>query len=135
MGRIALALIAATALTGAALAADDSQQTPTRAPEFASVSKDAVLSYNLIGLNVTDGQRNNVGEIKDIVIESGKLSGYILSVGGFLGLGERYVAVKSDSVSLGYDTDGKKWKAIVGASKDQLKAAPEFKYEGKFDRK
>lgn len=134
MRRLALALAAVAALSGPALAVENDQKTPTRAPEFTSVPKDAVLSYNLIGLNVVDGQQNSVGEIKDIVIENGQLAGYILSVGGFLGLGERYVAVKPDSVSLGYDADGKKWKAIIGASKDQLKAAPEFKYEGKFNR-
>ncbi|GJD81787.1 PRC-barrel domain-containing protein [Methylobacterium gregans] len=134
MRRLALALTAVIALSGSALAVDSDQKTPTRAPEFTSVPQDAVLSYNLIGLNVVDGQQNSVGEIKDIVIANGQLAGYILSVGGFLGLGERYVAVKPDSVALGYDADGKKWKAIIGASKDQLKAAPEFKYEGKFNR-
>lgn len=134
MRRLALALTAVIALSGSALAVDSDQKTPTRAPEFTSVPQDAVLSYNLIGLNVVDGQQNSVGEIKDIVIANGQLAGYILSVGGFLGMGERYVAVKPDSVALGYDADGKKWKAIIGASKDQLKAAPEFKYEGKFNR-
>ncbi|GJD92047.1 MULTISPECIES: PRC-barrel domain-containing protein [Methylobacterium] len=134
MRRLALVLAALTALGGPAQALDGDQKTPTRGPEFTGVPKDAVLSYNLIGLNVVDGQQNSVGEIKDIVIENGKLAGYILSVGGFLGVGERYVAVKPESVALGYDADGKKWKAIIGASKDQLKAAPEFKYEGKFNR-
>lgn len=134
MRRLAFTLAAVTALAGPALAVDNDQKTPTRAPEFASVPQDAVLSYNVIGLSVVDGQQATVGEIKDLVIENGKLAGYILSVGGFLGVGERYVAVKPDSIALGYDADGKKWKAIIGASKDQLKAAPEFKYEGKFKR-
>jgi len=134
MRRLALVLAALTALGGPVQALDGDQKTPTRGPEFTGVPKDAVLSYNLIGLNVVDGQQNSVGEIKDIVIENGKLAGYILSVGGFLGVGERYVAVKPESVALGYDADSKKWKAIIGASKDQLKAAPEFKYEGKFNR-
>jgi len=74
----------------------------------------------LIGLNVVDGQQNTVGEIKDIVMQNEKLAGYILSVGGFLGVGERYVVVKPESVALGYDAENKKWKAIIGASKDQL---------------
>ncbi|MBL7406095.1 PRC-barrel domain-containing protein, partial [Escherichia coli] len=87
--------------------------------------QDAVLSYNLIGLNVTDAQNNTVGEIKDLVIDNEKLAGYIVSVGGFLGMGERYVAVAPSSIAIGYDADAKKWKAIIGASKDQLKAAPE----------
>ena len=133
MRRFVLALAAAAALSGAAHAAG-SDTPPTVAPKFESVPQDAVLSYNLIGLKVTDAANSSVGEIKDLVIETGKLKGYILSVGGFLGMGEHYVAVSPESVALGYDTDAKKWKAIIGASKDQLKAAPEFKYDGKFKR-
>lgn len=133
MRRLILAALAASALAGPALAAENAAP-PTVAPKFVSVPQDAVLSYNLIGLNVTDAQNANVGEIKDLVIEQGKLAGYILSVGGFLGMGEHYVAVSPESVALGYDADAKKWKAIIGASKDQLKSAPEFKYDGKFKR-
>jgi len=131
MRRTALALAAALVLTGPVLAADEAT-TPTVAPKFVSVPQDSVLSYNLIGLNIVDGQQNNVGEIKDLVIEGSTLKAYIVSVGGFLGMGERYVALDPASVSLGYDEGAKKWKAIAAANKDQLKAAPEFKYEGKF---
>src|SRR3954464_7882229 len=49
------------------------------------------LSYNLVGLNVVDGSNSNVGEIKDLVMENGRLVDYVLSVGGFLGVGQRYV--------------------------------------------
>jgi hypothetical protein len=132
MRRFVLATLAVAALSGPVFAADNAP--PTVAPKFETVPQDAVLSYNLIGLNVTDAQNNTVGEIKDLVIDHEKLAGYIVSVGGFLGLGERYVAVSPASIALGYDADAKKWKAIIGASKDQLKSAPEFKYDGKFKR-
>ncbi len=132
MRRLVLATLAVAALTGPALAANEAP--PTVAPKFESVPQDAVLSYNLIGLNITDAQNNTVGEIKDLVIDHDKLTGYIVSVGGFLGMGEHYVAVSPASIALGYDANAKKWKAIIGASKDQLKSAPEFKYDGKFKR-
>ncbi|CAA2154812.1 hypothetical protein MBRA_00490 [Methylobacterium brachiatum] len=132
MRRLVLATLAASALAGPALAANTAP--PTVAPKFESVPQDAVLSYNLIGLNITDAENNTVGEIKDLAIVHEKLVGYIVSVGGFLGMGERYVAVSPSSVALGYDADAKKWKAIIGATKDQLKSAPEFKYDGKFKR-
>ncbi|GJE14178.1 MULTISPECIES: PRC-barrel domain-containing protein [Methylobacterium] len=133
MRRLVIATLAAAALAGPALAANEATP-PTVAPKFESVPQDAVLSYNLIGLNITDAQNNSVGEIKDLVIDHEKLTGYIVSVGGFLGMGERYVAVSPSSIALGYDADAKKWKAIIGATKDQLKSAPEFKYDGKFKR-
>jgi hypothetical protein len=134
MRRLVLATLAAAMLAGPALAAENHATPPTTAPKFVSVPQDAVLSYNVIGLNMTDAQNNTVGEIKDLVLENQKLAGYIVSVGGFLGMGERYVVVSPDSVALGYDADAKKWKAIIGATKDQLKSAPEFKYDGKFKR-
>jgi hypothetical protein len=91
-----------------------------------------VLSYNLVGLNLTNGANDTVGEIKDIVIDQGKLVGYILSVGGFLGMGEHYVEVTPASVAINYDQSRNKWTGMVNATKDELKNAPEFKYDGRF---
>ena len=99
-----------------------------------TVPQDAVLSYNLIGLNVTDARTTRSARSRISSIEQGKLARYIVSVGGFLGMGEHYVAVSPASIAISYDANAKKWKAVIGASKDQLKSAPEFKYDGKFKR-
>ena len=61
------------------------------------------------------------------------MTGYIVSVGGFLGMGTHYVAVDPDAVKVTFDTINKVWRATMNASKDQLKAAPEFKYEGQWN--
>ena len=132
MRRLVLAVLAASALTGTAFAETGTPAAPPAAVKFAPVPPTAVLGYNLIGLNVVDGSNTTVGEIKDLAIDHGKIVGHILSVGGFLGLGERYVVVDPTSVALTYDEGAKKWKASVNATKEQLKAAPEFKYVGKF---
>jgi hypothetical protein len=97
-----------------------------------TVPPSAVLSYDVIGLKLTNGANENVGEIKDLVMENGKLDGYIVSVGGFLGMGERYIDVTPSSIGISYDPEKKEWKGVINATKDELKAAPEFKYEGKF---
>ena len=132
MRKLAYALVAFSAITSATALA----QTPVPAPgaNVMTVPQDATLSYNLIGLNVYDGANANVGEIKDIVIEKGQLIGYILSVGGFLGMGEHYVAVTPGTVGLAYNATDKKWNATINATKDELKAAPQFVYDGKFKR-
>ena len=92
------------------------------------------LSTNVVGLEVYDGQKNDVGKIQDIVWGGDKtLKGYILSVGGFLGMGTHYVAVDPAAVDVTYDANSKKWRATTNATKDELKAAPEFKYEGQWD--
>ena len=114
------------------MAAIAQTMTPTPTVQFATVPADAALSYNVVGLNVYNGAEENVGEIKDIVIAGNKLGGYILSVGGFSGAGQHYIAVKPDSVSVNYEPAKGKWVAMINATKEQLKAAPEFKYEGRW---
>ena len=126
MRRLVLAALASAALAGPAFAANEAPATV--APKFETVPQDAVLSYNLIGLNVTDAQNNTVGEIKDLVIDHEKLAGYIVSVGGFLGMGEHYVAVSPSSVRVSYNKEKDSWTARMNTTKDALKAAPEFKY-------
>jgi hypothetical protein len=65
--------------------------------------------------------------------QNGRSQAYIVSVGGFLGLGEHYVAVSPSAVKVSYNSTDKKWHASMNASADQLKAAPEFKYAGRWD--
>ena len=92
-----------------------------------------MLSSNVVGLDIYNPQNNNIGKIQDIAFDaSNKVSGYILSVGGFLGMGTHYVAVDPEAVSVKYDGDNKTWRATMNATKDQLKAAPEFKYGGQW---
>jgi hypothetical protein len=128
MLRTVTVLIAATALSTAAFSLTS---TPAPTAEYVTVPEETVLSSKLIGLAVQDGANDKVGEIKDLALQNGRLFGYILSVGGFLGMGEHYVAVQPGSIGLTWDHSSEKWKATINATKDQLKAAPEFKYVGK----
>ncbi|MBA1159388.1 PRC-barrel domain-containing protein [Microvirga mediterraneensis] len=131
MRRILIALAATTMLAGASSA----QTAVTTTQEvFVKAQPTDVLSANLIGLNITNEANETIGEIKDLILSQGQLSGYIISVGGFLGMGERYVIVRPSAVKVTYDENGKKWHAVMNASKDQLKTAPEFKYEGRWER-
>lgn len=104
------------------------------AADFVQLPSSDMLSSNVVGLDVYDGQHNNVGKIKDVAFDtSKKVSAYVIAVGGFLGMGERYVAVNPDAVAIAYDAGNKTWRAAMNASKDQLKAAPEFKYTGQWN--
>ena len=64
----------------------------------------------------------------DLAIKNNQLDALILSVGGFLGMGEHYVAVSPASVKVRYDDKNNKWTASMNTTKEALKAAPEFKY-------
>ena len=109
------------------------QAVPDQGPTFIQVQNTDMLSSNVVGLDIYNGQNNNIGKIQDIAFDtSKKVTGYILSVGGFLGMGTHYVAVNPDAVMVSYDAQNKVWKATMNATKDQLKAAPEFKYGGQW---
>lgn len=106
---------------------------PSTKPNFITLDSADMLSSNVVGLDVRNGQNADVGKIQDIAFDSSKtVKGYVLSVGGFLGIGTHYVAVQPDAVTIKYDANGKTWRASINASKDELKAAPEFKYGGQW---
>ena len=96
--------------------------------KFSTVSKDEMFSSKLKGLNVYNQKDETVGEITDIAIKNNQIDALILSVGGFLGVGEHYVAVSPASVSVRHDAKNDKWLASMNTTEEALKAAPEFKY-------
>jgi len=88
-----------------------------------------MFSSKLKGLNVYNQKDEKVGEITDLAIGKGEqIEAMILSVGGFLGVGEHYVAVSPASVRVSYNKDKDTWSAKMNTTKEALKAAPEFKY-------
>jgi hypothetical protein len=133
MRKMLVALAVATSFSGATSLHAQTATTSTREVYVKALPTD-VLSSNLIGLNVHNNAKETVGEIKDLVVSGGNLSGLILSVGGFLGIGERYVVVTPSAVNVVYSENDKKWTATMDTTKDALKAAPEFKYEGRWSK-
>jgi len=84
------------------------------------------LSSNVVGLDVYNEDKQNIGTIKDIALDPGGLYGYIVSVGGFLGMGDHYVVVRPAAIR--FDAKDNKWHATMKVNADQLKAAPEYEY-------
>jgi hypothetical protein len=95
---------------------------------FTNVPANDELSSKVVGLDVYNNANQDIGTIKDVAYNGANVSGYVIGVGGFLGMGDHYVAVRPSAVKLSYDAKGKKWRASMDANADQLKAAPEFKY-------
>jgi sporulation protein YlmC with PRC-barrel domain len=95
--------------------------------KFSTVSKEEMFSSKLKGLNITNQKDETIGEISDLAIKNNQVDALILSVGGFLGMGEHYVAVSPASVKVSLNKDNK-WVASMNTTKEALKAAPEFKY-------
>src|ERR1700687_216293 len=126
-----IALIAASlAVLATPVLAEDAKTTGTAPADakFSTVSKDEMFSSKVKGLNVYNQKDESIGEITDLAIKNHQVDALILSVGGFLGMGEHYVAVSPSSVNIRYDSKNDKWLASMSTTKEALKAAPEFKY-------
>ena len=86
------------------------------------------LASNLIGMTVRGPGDETLGEIDDVVVDdSGRVVGTVIGVGGFLGVGEKDVAVPYETVE--FIGSGEDAHAVLNKTKDQLKAAPTFKAE------
>ena len=129
MKKIAL-ITASLALLASPVFAEEARTVGTAPAEakFSTVSKDEMFSSKLKGLNVYNQKDESIGEITDIAMKNNQVDALILSVGGFLGVGEHYVAVSPASVSVRRDAKNDKWMASMNTTKEALKAAPEFKY-------
>jgi sporulation protein YlmC with PRC-barrel domain len=78
--------------------------------------------------NVYDPKDNKIGEIMDVLVdESGKIASLIVGVGGFVGAGEKDVAVNFSAVKR--TTKDNKVYLTMDTTKDALKNAAGFKYD------
>jgi hypothetical protein len=87
-----------------------------------------MYASKLKGLKIYNQDNKSIGEIDDFAFNGSTVDAYIVSVGGFLGMGTKYVALAPSSVQVTWNASDKKWEAKMSATADQLKAAPEFKY-------
>ena len=104
----------------------------TGSATFATVLPSERLASTLIGLSVHDAADGSVGTIKDLAIDHEGVQAYILAVGGVLGIGDRYLAVTPAALAITYDAAANSYRAAINATAEELKAAPDFKYEGPF---
>ncbi len=118
---IALTAMMATLIAGAIPAtADDTFISEQKLTEY--LAKDRLLGAKVKG---QDGKI--IGDIEDLIINNdGEVVGAIMGVGGFLGAGEKKIAVATKALSLEV-TDGKMDVTMPSATKDVLSAAPAYK--------
>ena len=76
----------------------------------------------MIGKPVYGSDGKKIGEVNNVLIElDGRVRAAVIDFGGFLGIGEKKVAVDWDKLKMNGD------RIVVGMTKEQAKAAPEFK--------
>jgi sporulation protein YlmC with PRC-barrel domain len=133
-------LLTSTALTAlvatSAMAASHSESTAPKTETMmmddqAAMEMRASLASDLIGSSVYGSPAEDadmIGDINDIVIApNGEVQSIVVGVGGFLGMGEKDVAVDYKTISW-VDRDGERW-LVANMSAEQLKAAPAFDRE------
>jgi sporulation protein YlmC with PRC-barrel domain len=137
---------AEAALKASSICSQSTAQAPTPAPTPASPRGTATVGVggdtkimtdvppnsmpvtNYYKQNVYDPGNNKIGEVDDVLLGAdGKINALVVGVGGFLGIGEKHVIVPFTAVKA--DRKDNKWQLTMNSSKDELKAAPGFKYD------
>jgi sporulation protein YlmC with PRC-barrel domain len=133
--------LVSTALLFALATAPANAQAPQPAPQVAppqagppvqimtSIPANSATINHWYKQNVYDPSDNKIGEIVDVLIDrEGKATALIVGVGGFLGIGEKDLAVPFNAVRI-TTKDNNQWYLVMNTTKDALKDAKGFKYD------
>jgi sporulation protein YlmC with PRC-barrel domain len=103
--------------------------TPALAADtMSSLPPDNWTITNYYKQDVYDNAQNTVGKIDDMLVDkTGKVTALIVGVGGFLGAGEKDVALPFSAVKS--EQKNNKWYLTVDETKDSLKNAAGYKYD------
>ena len=128
-----VAVSALSLLVSSAAIAQETTKTPVTssgggAKIMTALPADASTITNFYKQSVYDPGNNKIGDVSDVLIQKdGKAVAAIVGVGGFLGVGEKDVAIPFDAMRM-TNKDNKMY-LVVDTTKDALKAAPGFKYD------
>ena len=108
----------------------DKTATTQRAGFVQSQGADEWRASKLIGASVYGPDNKSIGDINDVVIASnGGIKAVVVGVGGFLGVGEKNVAVPFEALHVQRKENSASIEKItVSFNKDELKSAPNFAY-------
>jgi sporulation protein YlmC with PRC-barrel domain len=109
------------ATTGAAPAGSNAQI-------MNDVPANTITVTNYYKQAIYDPQNNRIGDVDDVLMSpDGRVNALVIGVGGFLGIGEKHVIVPFNVVKA--ENKDNKVTLMINSSKDELKAAPGFKYD------
>ncbi|HTM77769.1 MAG TPA: PRC-barrel domain-containing protein [Devosia sp.] len=117
------AIVVVAALSGPAFAQGAPQTLSLMKVDPASVAT-GYRTSKVVGSTVINEANETVGKIDDLIVTPNeKVPFAVLSVGGFLGMGSKYVVVPFSALEV-----NEKRMMLRGATKESLKGLPEFKY-------
>jgi sporulation protein YlmC with PRC-barrel domain len=97
-------------------------------PQFIQTqTPDQFLASKFKGTDVMGADDQKIGDVSDILFDkSGKIHAYVVSVGGFLGMGSKDVALAPEAFTVIPGSNGNDAKLKTSMNKDQLKQAAAF---------
>ena len=95
---------------------------------YVEAQREELTADKLQGMRVYGSNDEDVGEIGKLVMSSdgSSVERVVLDVGGFLGIGEREIAVTLDELNIRRTEDGSEFRAYIDATQEQLEAQPEY---------
>ena len=108
---------------------EDTAQAPAAGDSYLTAQSDEQISANTyIGQAVYNSSDESIGKISDLIMEKdGGITAAVIGVGGFLGIGEKWVAVPFETISITQVPDSDDVKLTTTETAESLQAAPEFK--------
>lgn len=95
---------------------------------ISAVPAKGMQANDLIGAEVKTSGDVDVGPVSDLIInDSGHVVAIVVSVGGFLGMGEREVAIGWADVTRPATSSGDDLELQISSTREELLAAPEYK--------
>jgi hypothetical protein len=135
---IALGITPATAQTTAteqkpSVTTTEVPKTPVTG-QIITQDSNSLLAKDFIGLAVYSPDKTKIGTINDLILsKDGKsVEGFVVGVGGFLGIGEKAVALKMDRLQISNTAEGAV-QLTMDAKKEELANAPAFKSKREMD--
>lgn len=105
---------------------DDTRTAAIDRSTLQPLAGEELTADNLIGTTVYGVNDENVGEVGDLVLsQDGQIDAVILDVGGFLGIGEKEVAIGMDRLEFMRDDNGNRY-LYTPFTQEQLEAQPEY---------
>jgi putative membrane protein len=106
----------------AAMSGGSQQETMPDQQQAATQPEQMVSIEEVLGSSVVNASGDEVAEIEDLVIDQNQTHYAVLSVGGFLGIGEKKVVIPLDQLQLGEDQT----YLMSGETEEQLEQMPEY---------
>ena len=108
--------------------AAEAPKTPVPGQIVVQEANTVLAKQDLIGQTVYAPDKAKIGSISDLILsKDGKsVEGFLIGVGGFLGIGEKSVALKLEKLKMTTAADGT-MELAMDMTKDELRNTPSFK--------